>query len=70
MINQSLLMTNLQKLMDYYSQINRYDIILIDARSGLHETTASLLVGLGANIFFFGVNQPQTILGFELLFHI
>lgn len=67
-INQSLLMTNLQKLMDYYSQINRYDIILIDARSGLHETTASLLVGLGANIFFFGVNQPQTILGFELLF--
>lgn len=67
-MNQSLLMTNLQKLMDYYSQINRYDIILIDARSGLHETTASLLVGLGANIFFFGVNQPQTILGFELLF--
>lgn len=67
-MNQSLLMTNVQKLMDYYSQINRYDIILIDARSGLHETTASLLVGLGANIFFFGVNQPQTILGFELLF--
>lgn len=64
----STFMSQVKYLIDFYSERNRYDLILIDARSGLHETTASVLVGLGANIFFFGMNQPQTLAGFDLLF--
>lgn len=45
----------------------RYDVVLIDARAGLHESTASALLGLGAEIFLFGIDEPQTVLGFELL---
>jgi CobQ/CobB/MinD/ParA nucleotide binding domain len=45
----------------------RYDVILLDARAGLHETTAAAVVGLGAEIFFFGLDQPQTFAGYELL---
>lgn len=47
---------------------NRYDVILIDARSGLHETTASAMIGLDADILCFGIDQPQTFSGYELLF--
>jgi hypothetical protein len=46
----------------------RYDAILVDARAGLHETTAAALVGLGAEVLLFGLDQPQTFAGFELLF--
>jgi hypothetical protein len=40
----------------------------VDARAGLHETTAAAVVGLGAEVLFFGVDQPQTFAGYELLF--
>ena len=46
----------------------RYDVILVDARAGLHETTAAAVVGLGAEVLFFGLDQPQTFAGYELLF--
>lgn len=45
----------------------RYDIVLLDARAGLHETSAAAIVGLGAEILFFGLDQPQTFAGYELL---
>lgn len=54
-------------LVDRLSQGNRFDAILIDARAGLHETTAAAVVGLGAELFFFGIDQPQTYAGYELL---
>ena len=44
-----------------------YDVVLIDSRAGLHETTAAAILGLGAHVFFFGENQPQTFAGYELL---
>ncbi len=46
----------------------RYDAIVIDARAGLHETTAAAVLGLGAEVLFFGQDQPQTYAGYELLF--
>lgn len=46
----------------------RYDVILIDARAGLHETTASAFVGLGAEMLLFGIDQPQTYAAYKLLF--
>lgn len=45
----------------------KYDAVLIDARAGLHETTASAIIGLGAHVLFFGVDQSQTYAGYELL---
>ncbi|WP_167376068.1 KGGVGR-motif variant AAA ATPase [Methylobacterium tarhaniae] len=44
--------------------VRTFDVVLIDARAGLHETLAAPLLGLGADIFFFGVNQRQTFEGY------
>ena len=45
-----------------------YDVVLIDARAGLHETTAAAVLGLGAEVLLFGIDQTQTIAGYEMLF--
>jgi MinD-like ATPase involved in chromosome partitioning or flagellar assembly len=44
-----------------------YDVVLIDSRAGLHETAAAAVIGLGAEVLLFGIDQPQTISGYELL---
>ncbi len=59
---------HMRALIDRLATPSRYDIVLIDARAGLHETTATAVVGLGAEILFFGIDQPQTFAGYELLF--
>jgi len=59
---------NMQSLLHRLTSLKRYDVVLIDARAGLHETTASAIVGLGADVLLFGVNQPQTFAGYDLLF--
>jgi hypothetical protein len=45
-----------------------YDIVLLDVRAGLHETAAASIIGLGADVFFFGVNSSQTIEDYRVLF--
>jgi MinD-like ATPase involved in chromosome partitioning or flagellar assembly len=60
-------MDHLSQLLDRFSNENRYDVILVDARAGLHETTATAILGLGADILFFGVDQPQTLYGYQFL---
>jgi hypothetical protein len=45
----------------------RYDLILIDTRAGLHESTATALLGLGAELLLFGVDTPQTFHGYRFL---
>jgi hypothetical protein len=56
-----------REIVEYFSDLERYDALLIDARAGLHETTASAVLGLGAHIFFFGLNEPQTFQGYDAL---
>lgn len=56
-----------QALMNRFSDSTRYDAILVDARAGLHETTASAVMGLGAEVFLFGRDEPQTFQGFRVL---
>jgi Mrp family chromosome partitioning ATPase len=58
----------LLNLLSYFSSRNDYDLILIDARAGLHETTAAAMLGLGAEVLLFGLDQPQTFAGYEILF--
>jgi Mrp family chromosome partitioning ATPase len=55
-------------LVSMFSDPARYDLILIDARAGLHETTAAALLGLGADVLLFGLDQSQTFDGYKLLF--
>jgi len=59
---------SMRKLLDRFNDSYQYDVILIDARAGLHETTATAIIGLGASVLFFGIDQPQTFSGYELLF--
>jgi len=54
-------------IVDYFSGLDRYDVMLVDARAGLHETTASALLGLGAHVFLFGLDEPQTFQGYGAL---
>lgn len=61
-------MDHMRALIDRLAYPSRYDVILIDARAGLHETTAAAIVGLGAEVLFFGLDQSQTFAGYELLF--
>lgn len=44
-----------------------YDVILIDARAGLHETSGAILLGLGAHVLLFGVESTQTFDDYTLL---
>jgi len=45
-----------------------YDAVLVDARAGLNESTAAAVLGLGADVLLFGVDQPQTWEGYKYLF--
>ncbi|XXF77158.1 AAA family ATPase [Myxococcaceae bacterium GXIMD 01537] len=54
-------------VVDHFATPDRYDVILIDARAGLHETTASSILGLGAEILLFGLDEPQTFQGYAAL---
>lgn len=64
-----------RSLLDQISQIvdrivarENYDLVLIDARAGLHETAASALLGLGAELLCFGLDELQTFTGYRALF--
>ena len=61
------LLTHVQKLVAELTGLRRYDAILVDARAGLHESTAAALLGLGADVLLFGVDQPQTFAGYKIL---
>lgn len=65
---QSGITSRMQRLLTYIEDRADYDVILIDARAGLHETTAAAVVGLGAEVLLFGVDQPQTFAGYSILF--
>jgi hypothetical protein len=58
---------HLSDLLARYEALDAYDVVLIDGRSGLHETTASLILGIGAQVLLFGLDQPQTFQSYRLL---
>jgi MinD-like ATPase involved in chromosome partitioning or flagellar assembly len=60
--------TRMQTLINAAENSLRYDVIVVDARAGLHETTGAALLGLGAKLLVFGTDQPQTFEAFRLLF--
>ncbi len=54
-----------------FSNLNKYDAILIDSRAGMAEISAAPLISLGAEILLFGTDQEQTFRGYRyILSHI
>ena len=45
-----------------------YDVVLVDARAGLAESSAAALLGLCATVLCFGVDGPATHDGYRFLF--
>lgn len=58
----------LKKLVQFCVATGRYDVILVDSRAGLHESSAGSMLALGGEVLLFGTNQPQTFQGYTLLF--
>lgn len=57
----------LREMIERFESTEAYDVVLVDARAGLHETNAAAILGLGADILLFGIDHPQTFLGYRLL---
>ncbi|MCT7325885.1 ParA family protein [Ralstonia mojiangensis] len=57
-----------QDLIEQLSARRQYDAVLIDARAGLHETTAASILGLGADVLLFGIDTSQTFTSYRYLF--
>ncbi len=56
-----------RQLIDRLAALKTYDLVLVDARAGLNESTAAALLGLGANILLFGEDTPQTFADYRYL---
>lgn len=61
------ILDQVRALIDRLAEPTRYDAILVDARAGLHETTASAVLGLGAETLLFGLDEPQTFVGYAVM---
>jgi hypothetical protein len=46
----------------------RPDIVLLDSRTGLHDTSAALVLAMGANTLMFAVDSDQTWAAYRFLF--
>lgn len=57
----------LRRLIEQLEATSSFDVVLLDARAGLHESTAAAIQGLGADTLLFGTDQPQTFIGYSLL---
>ncbi|MGN7958687.1 KGGVGR-motif variant AAA ATPase [Hyphomicrobiales bacterium] len=57
----------IEKLIERLTAAGAYDIVLVDARAGLHESTAAAAVALQGDTLVFGMDQPQTYAGYRAL---
>lgn len=57
----------IRNLLDDVATADRYDVMLVDARAGLNESSAAPVLGLGADVLLFGLNEPQTFYGYAAL---
>ena len=44
------------------------DVVLLDSRTGLHDTSAALVLAMGAHTLMFAANTPQTWSSYRFLF--
>ncbi|WP_437562826.1 ParA family protein [Sorangium sp. So ce542] len=61
------ILDQVRAIIEHFADPTRYDAILVDARAGVHETTASAVLGLGAEVLLFGLDEPQTFHGYAVM---
>jgi len=61
------LSSQISEMIDRFSRYKDYDVILIDARAGMSEVSASPILSLGAEVLLFATDQPQTFRGYRYL---
>lgn len=57
----------IREMIERFEATGAHDVVLVDGRAGLHETTAAVVLGLGAETLLFGIDEPQTFIGYKLL---
>jgi hypothetical protein len=57
----------IENLIDRLTEAGDHDVVLVDARAGLHESTAAAAVALQGSTLVFGMDQPQTYAGYRAL---
>lgn len=55
----------IDRLIDRLTASGDHDVVLIDARAGMHESTAAAAVALQGDTLVFGMDQPQTYGGYR-----
>lgn len=55
------------ELVERLVQVHAPDVVLVDARAGLHELTAATVLGLGSEVLLFGLDEPQTWQAYRIL---
>ena len=55
----------IKRLIDRLTASGDHDVVLVDARAGLHESTAAAAVALQGDTLVFGMDQPQTYAGYR-----
>lgn len=58
----------LAELLNELEALHRYDLVLLDVRAGLAETTAGPLLSLGAEVLIFATAQRQSVQDLSFLF--
>jgi len=61
------LMQKVSEMIERIAATSQYDAILVDARAGLSEITASPILGLGAINLFFATDHPHSFEGYRYL---
>jgi MinD-like ATPase involved in chromosome partitioning or flagellar assembly len=58
----------LRRLVQALESSHQPDVVLLDSRTGLHDTSAALILALGADTLLFAVESRQTWVAYRFLF--
>jgi Mrp family chromosome partitioning ATPase len=60
--------SRLKRLVEGIEAREKPDVVLLDSRTGLHDTSAALVLAMGAHTLMFAVDTPQTWSSYGFLF--
>jgi Mrp family chromosome partitioning ATPase len=60
--------SRLKRMVEGIEEREKPDVVLLDSRTGLHDTSAALVLAMGANTLMFAVDTPQTWSSYGFLF--
>ena len=57
----------IREMLERFEATGAHDVVLVDGRAGLHETTAAVVLGLGAETLLFGIDVLTCSIGNQTL---